>query len=114
MSFDLGGPGVVFAVVAACVVGVLFFGVVGQDTFAEELEHVVARNGRGEGEEDAIGGSVSFAVLCGTSVECLQDHNANTDRAFADVAHGFTAVLECSTVALIRRDLLLLGTFLNA
>ena len=62
VGFDLGGPGVVFAVVAAGVVGVLLLGVVWEDAFANELVHVVSGDGGAQGKEDA-GSLISLEVL---------------------------------------------------
>jgi hypothetical protein len=53
VGFDFGGPGVVFAVVAAGVVRVLLLGVVGEDAFANELVHVVSGDSGAQGKEDA-------------------------------------------------------------
>lgn len=47
-------PSIVFAVVPTGVVRVFFLRVVWKDAFAEELVHVVAGDGAGQREEDAI------------------------------------------------------------
>ena len=47
VCLDFGGPGIVFAVVAASIVGVFFFGIVGHNAFTEELVHVIAGDGGG-------------------------------------------------------------------
>lgn len=52
MCLDLGRPGIVFAVIAAGVIGILLLGVVGKDAFAEKLVHVVSGDSAAQGEED--------------------------------------------------------------
>jgi hypothetical protein len=53
-------------------------------------------------------------VLWLTRVWCLQDHDADADSAFADVAHGLAAVLEGGAISVVLLDLLFFSAFFDA
>lgn len=110
---DLGRPCVVLAIVAAHVVGVHFFGFVGEDAFFEELEHIVAGDGgRHAKEEAAI--VVSIARPQGVVKDGIQDQDSNTNRPLAEIAFRSVTIFESGAITVIVADFLLLGTFLDA
>lgn len=44
---------------------------------------------------------------------CLQDHDTDTDRALAYLAHGFGAILERGAVSVVLINLLFFGAFFD-
>jgi hypothetical protein len=62
-GFNLGAPGVVLCGFAADVVRVGRGGFVGEDAFFEEFREVVAGNGGGEAEEDAVNGANEVSCI---------------------------------------------------